>query len=158
LILVTLGTQKFPMNRLVEAADKMAQQVNEEVFVQTGNSTYMPSHCKHAAFVDSTKFRQMIEECSVLVTHAGAGSIMTGISVGKPVVCVPRLPQYGEHVDEHQKQIAEAFSSKKCVLYCEDVERLAEYVEQAKTYEFEPYVIHGGKIEDIILNFMKIFD
>ena len=158
MILVTLGTQKFPMNRLVEAADKLAEQVEEEVFVQTGNSTYVPSHCKHSAFVDRVEFKKMIEGCSVLVTHAGVGSIMTGINAGRPVVCVPRLPEYGEHVDDHQQQIAEAFGGKNCVLYCEDLDRLEEYVEKARTHEFTPYVVHGGKIEDIILKFMDIFD
>ncbi len=158
MILVTLGTQKFPMNRLVEAADKMAQQTDEEVFVQTGNSTYTPIHCKHSQFVDTASFKKMIEECSVLVTHAGVGSIMTGINAGKPIVCVPRLVNFGEHVDDHQQQIAEAFDSKHCVLCCTDVDRLGDYVEMARTYDFKPYIVPGGKIEDIILNFMKIFD
>ena len=39
MILVTLGTQKFEMNRLIKAADQLAQ-TTEEVFVQCGHSTY----------------------------------------------------------------------------------------------------------------------
>ena len=158
MILVTLGTQKFPMNRLVEAADKMAEQIDEEVFVQIGNSTYIPKNCKYSQFVDSTSFKEMIGECSVLVTHAGVGSIMTGINANKPVVVVPRLKEFNEHVDEHQLEIAQAFAGKDCVLYCDDVKQLSYYVEKARTYKFKPYIVHGGKIEDIILNFMKIFD
>lgn len=157
MILVTLGTQKFQMNRLVEAADKMAESIDEEVFVQTGNSTYVPTHCKHSEFVDSVSFKDMIAQCSVLVTHSGVGSIMTGLNAGKPVVVVPRLKKYNEHVDNHQQDIAEAFAGKGCVLYCDDVNNLAKVVEQAKTFDFQPYVVHGGKIEDIIYNFINLF-
>ena len=77
MILVTLGTQQFQMNRLVEAVDKIAPQLEEEVFIQTGSSAYVPVNCRYADFVDSEKFNGMIEECSILITHSGVGSIMS---------------------------------------------------------------------------------
>lgn len=158
MILVALGTQKFQMNRLIEAVDKIAPELGEEIFVQMGNSTYKPKNCQYADFVDAEKFRKMISECSVLITHSGVGSIMTGINAKRPVIVVPRRKEFHEHVDDHQVQIAEAFSEKKCVLYCEKLEKLKDYIELAKTYQFEPYVVHGGKIEDIIKDFIDIFD
>lgn len=91
MILVTLGTQQFQMNRLVEAVDKIAPQLEEEVFIQTGSSAYVPVNCRYADFVDSEKFNGMIEECSILITHSGVGSIMSGLLKGKPVIVVPRL-------------------------------------------------------------------
>lgn len=158
MILVTLGTQKFQMNRLIEAIDQLASSLNEEIFVQIGNSTYKPKNCKYADFVDSDKFKKMISECSVLITHSGVGSIMTGINSQRPVIVVPRLQKYHEHVDDHQVQIAEAFAEKKCVLHCEDLNRLNEYIALARNYKFEPYVVHGEKIEDIVIDFMNIFN
>ncbi|MBQ3028751.1 MAG: glycosyl transferase [Lachnospiraceae bacterium] len=155
MILVTLGTQKFQMNRLVEAADSLAEQVGEEVFVQTGNSTYIPKLCKYSQFVDSATYKEMIENCNILITHSGVGSIMTGINAKKPVIVVPRLKQFHEHVDDHQLEIAKAFEGKGCVLCCEDVSSLAEYVEKAKTYTFQPYTAPEGKIEEIILDFLE---
>jgi len=157
LILVTLGTQKFQMNRLVEAADKLALEVDEEVFIQVGNSTYEPKNCQYKDFVDADTYRKMIEECSVLITHSGVGSIMTAINAGKPVVVVPRLKKMKEHVDDHQKQIASAFASKNCVLYCEDIKKLKDTVEEARGHHFDPYSVNGGKIEDIILDFIDLF-
>ena len=158
MILVTLGTQQFQMNRLVEAVDKIAPQLEEEVFIQTGSSAYVPVNCRYADFVDSEKFNGMIEECSMLITHSGVGSIMSGLLKGKPVIVVPRLEKYHEHVDDHQQQIAEAFAGKDCVLYCRDLDRLQEYIEEAKNHKFAPYIIQGGKIEDIILDYLKIFE
>lgn len=154
MILVTLGTQKFQMNRLIEAVDKLAETAEEEFFVQSGNSTYEPKHCQAMNFLDAQEFQRKIEECSVLITHSGVGTIMRAIRAGKPVVVVPRLAKYHEHVDDHQVQIAEAFASKNCVLHCENLEDLEEIVRKAKTYSFSEYHTPERNIEDIILNFL----
>lgn len=157
MILVTLGTQKFQMNRLIEAVDKLAPSLGEEVFIQTGNSSYKPQNCKYKDFVNVEIFQQMIKECSLLITHSGVGSIMTGINNNRPVIVVPRLEKYHEHVDDHQVQIAEAFEQKGMVIYCKTISDLPDCIEKAKTYQFSPYDIRGGKIEDIVLGFMDIF-
>ncbi len=154
MILVTLGTQKFQMDRLIQAVDKLAETVSEEIFVQSGNSTYVPERCMSQSFVDAQEFQKMIEECSVLITHSGVGTIMRGIHAGKPVVVVPRLAKYHEHVDDHQVQIAEAFASKNCILYCTDLTKLEEVVQKARTYSFSPYHEPKSNVEDIILNFL----
>lgn len=158
MILVTLGTQKFEMNRLVEAVDRLATHIEEEIFVQKGNSTYIPQNCKYADFVDTKKFAEMIEACSVLITHSGVGSIMTGIRHHRPVIVVPRLSKYKEHVDDHQEQIAEAFANKNCVLYCKDLEDLPSLIDEARNHSFDPYHMKGGKIEEMILEFMGVSD
>lgn len=157
MIVVTLGTQKFQMNRLIEAMDNLAANIDEEVFVQRGYSTYEPKYCKYENFLDNEKYKEVIENCSVLLTHSGVGSIMTAITSGKPVVVVPRLAEYGEHVDNHQVEIAEAFARKGYVLTCNNIDELADTIEKARTYKMKPYEVKGGKVEDIILNFMKLF-
>ena len=158
MIFVTLGTQKFQMNRLVKAVDEMAPKFEEEFFIQTGSSSYVPKNCGHKDFIDAGTYNRKIADCSVLVTHAGVGTIITGISLGKPVVVVPRDSSFGEHVDNHQCQIAEAFSSKGLVLCCKDVSKLGEYIDKAREFDFKPYELKGGNIEETIMKFIDIFD
>lgn len=158
MIVVTLGTQRFQMNRLIEAIDGIAPAMSEEFFVQTGNSTYIPQHCRYQNFLDAEEFQKKIEECSLLITHAGVGTIMRGINAGKPVVVIPRLARYHEHVDDHQVQIAKAFAGKECVLCCEDLDHLSEVIEEARVYPFKPYKSPDRKIEDIILEFIHQLD
>lgn len=156
MILVTLGTQRFQMNRLIKAMDKLAGELAEEIFIQTGNSTYIPQHCQYQDFVDAEVLQTMIHDCSLLVTHAGVGTIMRGISEKKPIVVVPRLALYHEHVDNHQVQIADAFAGKQCVLQCNDLEQLASVIEQARTFAFQSYTAPESKIEDIILEYIDV--
>jgi UDP-N-acetylglucosamine transferase subunit ALG13 len=44
-----------------------------------------------------------------VITHAGAGSTLVCLQLGKHPVLVPRQPRYGEIVDEHQLPFAEKF-------------------------------------------------
>lgn len=157
MIFVTLGTQKFQMNRLVEATDKLASEINDEVIVQYGYSTFLPTHCMGKAFLKSDKFEECIKNCSLLITHSGVGSIITGLNAGKPVIVVPRLKRFNEHVDDHQTEIAEAMEKQGYVLRCDDVSRLKEYVEKAGEFDFKPYKQQGGNIEEIIEDFIGVF-
>lgn len=155
MILVTLGTQKFQMDRLVKCVDELAPVIGEDIFIQLGHSTYIPQNCKYQEFVDAGEFQKMIESCSVLITHSGVGTIMRGIRSGRPVVVVPRLAKYHEHVDDHQVQIAHAFAEKGCVLSCEDLEQLPDMIQKAGTYQFMPYDMPESNVEDIILDFIE---
>ncbi len=158
MIFVTLGTQKFQMNRLVKAVDELAAQMTEEIFVQRGWSDYTPTNCGYTDFMDVDEYNKKIAECSVLITHAGVGTIISGINAKRPIVVVPRKNKYAEHVDDHQCQIANAFSSKGCVLCCEEVTELKDYIDKARTFDFKPYELKGGNIEETIMRFINIFD
>lgn len=158
LIFVTLGTQKFQMNRLIEAVDRLAPKLDEEVFIQMGHSTQIPQNCQYSAFISTEQFNSMVQECSLLITHAGVGTIMTAIVNEKPIIVVPRLKQYNEHVDDHQREIAQAFATKGCILNCEDVDKLEIYIDEGKKYKFQDYQVHGGNIEEIIVSFMQLFN
>ena len=49
MIFITLGSQKFQFNRLLEEVDKLIEQgiITEEVFAQIGYSDYKPKNYKY---------------------------------------------------------------------------------------------------------------
>jgi UDP-N-acetylglucosamine transferase subunit ALG13 len=71
LIFVTLGTQKFQMNRLVKAVDELAGKntVGEEFFIQTGSSTYKPKNCKYVDFIDSEEYAKKKYQNAAYLSH-----------------------------------------------------------------------------------------
>ena len=120
MIFVTVGTQKFQMDRLLKAVDEIAfsGRVGEPFFVQSGHGTYVPENCEYASFLNKEEIEDKVEHCSVLICHAGVGSILHGLKKRKKVIVVPRLKMFGEHVDDHQVEIAESFAKAgyiKCV-------------------------------------------
>lgn len=156
MIFVSVGTQKFQMNRLLSELDSLVGQgvITEEVFAQRGSSDYIPKNFETKEFLSKEEFGKKLSECSLLVTHSGVATIMEGIKQRKPVVVVPRLAKYGEHVDDHQKQIAESFSEKKFVLTCPESESLGSVIKQAEQFQFSEYVSMRGNVLETINNYI----
>lgn len=80
MIFVVCGTQKFPLNRLLRAIDKLVAKgkIQEEVFIQKGYSDYHLKHCRSVDFLDVMSFDDQIKRCSLLITHGGIGTILAG--------------------------------------------------------------------------------
>lgn len=157
MIFVVLGTQKFQCNRLLKKLDDLVGEgkINEEVFAQKGNSDYEPHHISYTKFLQKHEFESKIRECSLLITHSGVGTIISGVSYQKPVIVFPRLKKYKEHVDDHQLDIARAFQKKKLVLMCGEKDDLYEIIQISKIYKFSEYVSQQGRIIDEIRNYLR---
>ncbi len=137
MIFVTVGSQKFPFDRLIQRVDQMLEEgvLGEEVFIQTGTSDYVP-RCRHQPFCEREQFEELLEACSILITHGGAGTMVEAVKRGKRVVAVPRLARYGEHVDDHQLELAGRFDGMNLLCACVDIERLPEAVRDVRTRSF----------------------
>ena len=77
---------------------------------------------------------------------------MAGLRKRKPVIVVPRLHKYGEHVDDHQIEAAHALKHNKCLLICMNIEYLKFMVDNIDNYEFKPYIEPERKVEDIVIH------
>ena len=140
MIFVTVGSQKFPFDRLIQRVDQMLGEglLAEEVFIQTGTSGYVP-RCRHQPFCEREQFEELLEACSILITHGGAGTMVEAIKRGKRVVAVPRLARYGEHVDDHQLELAGRFDGMNLLCACVDIERLPEAVCDVRVRSFAKF-------------------
>lgn len=158
MIFVTLGTQKFQFDRLLKYIDEQIEngEIKEKVFAQIGNSTYVPKNYKYKDFIDKVEFEKKINESSLVITHSGVGTIITALNKDKPVIVVPRLAKFKEHVDDHQLQIAESFSKKNFVISNgENIDDLLENIKKSKKFKFEKYKSSNKKIQRIIDDFIK---
>ena len=140
MIFVTVGSQKFPFDRLIQRVDQMLEEgvLGEEVFIQTGTSDYVP-RCRHQPICEREQFEELLEACSILITHGGAGTMVEAVKRGKRVVAVPRLARYGEHVDDHQLELAGRFDAMNLLCACVDIERLPEAVRDVRTRSFAKF-------------------
>ena len=160
MIFISVGTQKFQFNRLLQLMDDLIEHslIKEEVFAQTGNSNYIPQNFKYADFLTNEEFQKKIDECQVLITHSGVGTILKGINSNKPVIVMPRLAKYKEHVDDHQVEIAKAFSGKNlCLMYQSDSD-MVELISKAKTHNFDKYISSRDKVIARIEDYLAILN
>lgn len=106
MILVTVGSTR-PFDRLVRAADELASLVDERVIIQCGAGSYRPGHARHVRFVSAAQMQEWLSQARVVISHAGAGSILAALRAGKPLVLAPRICRLGEHLDDHQFELAQ---------------------------------------------------
>lgn len=156
MIFVTLGSQKFPFDRLLRKLDQLIDSgiLTEEVVAQTGYSTYEPRNFQAIPFLDRETFADYMQKTDMVITHAGTGAIIGGVKAGKKVIAVPRLPQYGEHVDDHQLQIVSQFGEMGLIQPCYEVEALEVAIGTARETQYLPYVSNTacllGDIQDYL--------
>ena len=65
------------------------------------------------------------------MTHAGVGSILTCLRLGRTPLVVPRQSRFGEHVDDHQVELTRALANDRKVIPVWDLGDLPRLVEVA---------------------------
>jgi UDP-N-acetylglucosamine transferase subunit ALG13 len=121
MIFASIGTSE-PFERLLAALGGMA--AGEELIVQCGESSVRPHGATCLEFLTFDEFVEYVRRARVVVCHAGVGTIMVAIGSGKRPVVVPRLPQYGEAIDDHQLVLARRLASAGVVTLVEEPEGL----------------------------------
>lgn len=113
MILVSVGTEKFPFNRLMAWLDVLqeANILNEELIVQYGTCTVLPAGARVYRLVREADFRGLIEQARLVIAHCGEGTVLLLDSMQTPFILVPRSVRYHEHVDDHQVELATALAS-----------------------------------------------
>jgi UDP-N-acetylglucosamine transferase subunit ALG13 len=105
-VVVTVGSLgMFGFRRLIARLIEVLPS-DAEVLWQTGASAVSDLPIEARAFVPEQELRDAMEAADVVISHAGIGSALMALDSEKLPVLVPRLERHGEHVDDHQRQIA----------------------------------------------------
>jgi len=84
--------------------DELAPLLHEEVVVQG------------ADLFSEAVYEAAFREARVVVAHAGIGTLLTALQLGKPLIVVPRRAALGEQRNDHQVETA-AFIRERCLAY-----------------------------------------
>ena len=156
MIFITLGSQKFQFNRLLKAVDELVEQgkITEKIFAQTGYSNYEPKNYEFKQFLSRDEFAKVLSETDIVVTHGGTGAIVGAIKAEKKVIAVPRLERYGEHVDDHQKQIVAEFKKSNLICGIDECNELVEAIKYVNNCSFNHYESNTQRIINSIDKFV----
>lgn len=135
MIFLAVGTQ-FPFDRLVKTLDEYLEAgiINEEIFGQIGETSYVPRNFKSVAFLEKNKFDEMLINASGVIGHAGIGIMQTSLENNKPLLVMPRLKKYHEVVHDHQVEIAKKFEEHGYILVAYKEEDLSEKIREMKDF------------------------
>ena len=111
MIFVTVGSQ-LPFNRLVAAVDGWAAgrpQIN--VFGQVGATSNPPKSFASVSTMSPEEYERRFAEADLIIGHAGMGTIIAALELGKPLLMLPRLVRLRESRNDNQVGTARHFRS-----------------------------------------------
>lgn len=156
MILVLLGTQHNEFKRLLQEIEDCIDNgfIKERVVVQAGFTKYKTDKMKVFDLISKEVLDNLIDEANVVITHGGVGSIIMALQKHKKVIAVPRLHEYNEHVNNHQRQIINIFSQKEYLIGLQNVEDLPEALKQLDSFKPKEYESDNKKIIKTIEGFI----
>jgi beta-1,4-N-acetylglucosaminyltransferase len=136
MIFVTVGNATQGFHRLLDAVDRLAGEGlwgDEEILIQYGNNPgFRAAHCRLEDFLPMDRFVKLIGKASLVISHAGAGTILHALQAGQVPVIMPRRKQYGEAIDNHQLELVQALASAKRIVPAYEPDDLAQAVVEAR--------------------------
>lgn len=127
MILVSVGTPTQPFDRLLEMVEAALSPGEADGTVwQIGASSFVPRTGRVVKVLPPSEFQALLQKADAFVCHAGEGSVMEALRAGKlPIVCARRRA-FGEHVNDHQLELAEELGKRGLLLRADTVAALRE--------------------------------
>jgi UDP-N-acetylglucosamine transferase subunit ALG13 len=134
MVLVTVGTEHYPFDRLVGWVDRWreARSEDEVRFVVQYGVSHPPAAGADVLAHDYLPFPDMLEaigSADAVVTHGGTGSVMLARHAGAVPIVVPRRHDLHEHVDDHQLAFARRLGARGDCDTVESEQRLHELLD-----------------------------
>jgi UDP-N-acetylglucosamine transferase subunit ALG13 len=126
LLLVTVGTDHHPFDRLVRWVDGWlggsgGRAAGLRCLMQTGTSAAPASEAvEWQAYLEFEALQAAMRDAAAMVCHGGPGTILGARHMGAVPIVVPRRRRLGEHVDDHQVAFSRRLAAEGSVFLAED--------------------------------------
>ena len=135
MIFVCCGTQIYQFDRLLIELDRLIEIgviESKDIFAQVGTLNYVPKYFCYKTFLSHDEFEEYRTKASLIISHGGTGALIGASKLGKNIIAVPRLAQYGEHIDDHQLQIVEVLEEQGYLRAVYDIKMLEKTINESR--------------------------
>lgn len=160
MILVTLGTQDKEFTRLLKAIDREIKNgvITDKVVVQAGCTKYEFENMEMFDLIPANEFDEYIKKADLIITHGGAGSILTGVKNNKKIIAAARLAKYKEHTNDHQRQIIKEFSEQGYILELKDFNKLGKLIQKSKSFKPKKFTSNTKNMIKLVSDYIEETD
>ncbi len=153
MIFVMYGTQPHNFEYLGTVVNEI--DTDYEVVVQIGESINNITRPNTTVMAYTDKFDEYVQRASIIITHGGVGSIMSGLKQHKKVIAVSRLADAQEHVDNHQLEVTTKLAKGDYIYHLSRDENINDVLKQVEAKSFKQYVSNTSNfvsnIEKVLL-------
>lgn len=132
MMFVTVGTDPRGFDRLVRSVDEIATDYDDRIHAQIGCGDYIPENLEWSRFIDEDEIHELYRAATVVIAHAGAGTLLDALSYHKPIVVLPRQERHDEANDDHQRELARALADHPAVFVIWDTNELGTTLNRAR--------------------------
>lgn len=131
MIFVTVGSM-LPFDRMVRAVDQLAPSFPDHTFrAQIGEAVYAPINMTCDRRLTAKAFGEAVAASTLMIAHAGMGSLLTAAEAGKPIVIMPRRLADAEILTDHQLATARRLGERPGVYLAMDESELNHAIARA---------------------------
>ncbi|MBN1442358.1 MAG: glucuronosyltransferase [Planctomycetes bacterium] len=149
MILVTVGSH-MAFDRLVRTVDEWARERSrDDLFAQIGPGEFTPRHMEWSRFLDPAELAERMAQATLIIAHAGMGTIISALELGKPILVLPRREDLLETRSDHQFATARQLQAQGRVHAAFDEKDLRSMLDRAEPFT-APARITALASEDLI--------
>jgi len=132
MIFATVG-HELRFDRLIKGLDDWAlKSGHTDIFAQVaelGDDGYRPQNFEWQSFLDPEIFKSSFDNADLIVAHAGMGTIITALTLKKPLLIMPRKGTLNETRNDHQIATAEQFARRSGIYVAKDETELGDVLD-----------------------------
>ena len=159
LIFVCVGSRGYQFDRLIKKIDELVaeKEIKDEVIAQIGQSNYTPRNFKYKRFMSVDEFKNYQNKADLIISHGGTGALIGALKLNKQVIAVPRLAKYGEHIDDHQLQVAGVLAEEGYLRMVLEMDDLLKNINDAFNNPIRKKYDKPSEIINIISNYISAY-
>ena len=128
-----------PYGPLFEEMDRLAPSLGEEVVMQVGRTGFRGVHSRCFQYLPDAEMEELFDSCSLIVSHAGIGTIVNGLDRRIPLVLVPRTVVMPETDADQQMTVAGKVEAMGRGVMVRDLSELGAKISEARALRLGPY-------------------
>ena len=157
-ILICVGASEYGFERLLKIVDELCDEKKldgKHIISQLGSSSYLPHNFKYFKLIGRNEYEKYVEQADVIISHAGTGSVIPPLKKGKKVIVFPRRECYGEHLDDHQLELANIFTQNGYTLCATNKAELQNCLSNIKNFVPRPFEPNTRNMNKLIIDFIE---
>lgn len=157
-ILIGVGASEYGLDRLLVMIDELCEEGlldGNHIIAQKGASKYVPRNYKSFKLISREAYQNYMDNADVIICHAGTGSVIPPLKQGKKVIVFPRREMYGEHLDDHQLELAEVFTKAGCTMCATNKDEMISCLKQIENFQPAPFKSNSEHMNQLIIDFIE---